>query len=913
MDQKLLQALNNVGFALESLTEAIQSNQDAKSSTAEAIKSGNFGKQLESITVELKSIKSDTQQILKNQETIISLSKEKEKEKTQTVEDAGSKEQQSAIKKGVGTILLIAGAVLAIGLAFKIVGKVDFLSVIALSLAITILAVAFEKIAQMKDLTLKTAAIASASLLMMSIALALSSIALSYIKPVSPAQILTGILIGGMFAIVSFSVEKMMSAFKGRSLKEIGFSALFLPLILTSISIAIALSSYALSYVQPIGLAQFFTATLIAVTFVVLSYGIRGLMRAFKGMGLKSVAMAAIFLPIILPAISLAIAGASYALQLVQPIGLAQFFTALMIGVIFMVLSFGLKQIIKSFKGIDPATAVVAAFMIPILFTAMSVAIWASSELLSNVVPISFSQFLTSIAIALTFVVLAYALSPIIKVANKMNWTTLIKLPLLFTVMSVAIMASSHILSLMAPLSTQQMIQAAILGGTLGIIALIMTPSIKILGKLGIGELLKGSLAIVILAGIIMVTSHILAIGDYDVYPGIGWIAGVALSLTAFGIAAFALGALVFGPQALIFLAGLGAVLGLAGTIVGVSKILSAGQYDNPGMLEWAKATSLLYATFTPILLILGTAALASAVVSIFGPDPWKMAQDAILDVANTIVQVSYILQEGNYSQGPTKEWAEGIAIALGAFSPVYGMLMKNAIFSLFGGGGVGPDEFTEAILTVSDGIITAANKFANANAAFNNPPPVEWADGVGKAISAFSPVYKVLAEQDGWFVDGPSVEDMKNAIITISEGIVEAAKYFAENSAPFEEGKYPSAKWGEGVGAALNAFAPVFKALSEDTGWFTSGDDVIGNMGKGIRAITKSLVESAIIFSLFNGAFGVYPDEEWGKGVGASLNAFAPVFKSLSEDTGWFTSGDDVIQDMAKGVRVLSLSLIHI
>ena len=47
MDQKLLQALNNVGFALESLTEAIQSNQDAKSSTAEAIKSGNFGKQLD--------------------------------------------------------------------------------------------------------------------------------------------------------------------------------------------------------------------------------------------------------------------------------------------------------------------------------------------------------------------------------------------------------------------------------------------------------------------------------------------------------------------------------------------------------------------------------------------------------------------------------------------------------------------------------------------------------------------------------------------------------------------------------------------------------------------------------------------------------------------------------------------------
>lgn len=915
MDQKLLQALNNVGFALESLVEAIASREEAKSSTAEAIKGGNFGKQLESITVELSSIKSDTQQILKNQETIISLSKEKEKEKTQTIEDAGSKDQKESIKKGVGTILLIAGAVLAIGLAFKIVGQVDFLSVISLSLAITILAVAFEKVAQMKDLTLASAAMVSASLVMMSIALVLSSLALSYIQPVSPGQILTGILIGGMFAVVSFSIEKMMSAFEGRSLKEIGYSALFLPLILTSISIAIALSSYALAYVQPIGLAQFFTATLIAVTFVVISHGIRGLMRAFKGMNLKSVAMAALFLPVILPAISLAIAGASYALQLVQPIGLAQFFTSLMIGVLFTVLSFGINKIIKAFDKLNPAQAVAAAFMIPILFTAMSVAIWASSEILSNVVPISLSQFLTAIAIGLTFVILAYALAPIIKVADKMNWTTLIKLPLLFTVMSVAIMASSHILAQMESLSAQQMIQAAILGGTLGVISLLMLPSIKVLGKLGIGELLKGSLAIVLIAGVVMVASHILAIGDYSNYPDLGWIIGVGLSLTTFGIAAAALGLLVFGPQALIFLAGLGAVLGLAGTIVGVSKILSEGEYNNPGMLEWAKATSLLYATFTPIMLILGTAALASAVLSIFGPDPWKMAQSAMLDVADTIVQVSYKLQEGNYSQGPTKEWAEGIAIALGAFSPVYGMLMKNAIFSIFGGGGVGPEEFTEAILTVTDGIITAANKFASpeAQVAFKGGPPEEWARGVGLAIGAFAPVYKVLAENSGWLSSGVSVEDMKSAIMTISQGIVDAAVFFSENTASFDEGKYPSEEWGKGVGAALNAFAPVFKSLSEDTGWFTSGDDVIQDMAKGVRVLSRSLVDAATAFSLSDGIWGSYPDESWAKGVSLSINSYMDIFDELDKrgySTVSFAANSEIlkmgISSMAKVASML-------
>lgn len=895
MDQKLLQALNNVGFALESLVEAIESNQESKSATADAIKGGNFGKQLETISVELKSIKSDTQQILKNQETIISLSKEKEKEKTESIENAGTKEQQSSIKKGVGTILLIAGAVLAIGLAFKIVGQVDFLSVISLSLAITILAVAFERIAQMKDLNLETAAIASASLLMISIALALSSIALSFINPVSPTQILTGILISGMFVIVSYSIEKMMSAFEGKSLKEIGYSVLFLPLVLSSISIAIALSSYALSYVQPIGFGQFFTATLIAVTFVVISYAMKGLLKAFDGRSLKDVALASLFLPIILPAIALGIAGASYALQLVQPIGLSQFFSALMIGIIFTILSFGIKQILKSFKGIDPATAVVAAFMIPILFTAMSVAIWASSEVLSKVVPISFSQFLTSIAISFTFVIIAYALAPVIKMIDKMEWSSLIKLPLLFTVMSVAIMLSSHILSMMAEMSEQQMLQAAILGGVLSVIALIMTPVFKVMDKIGIGEILKGGLAIVVIAGVVMIASHILAIGDYSNYPGLDWIIGVGLSLTTFGIAAGVLGLMVFGPQALIFLAGLGAVLGVAGTIVAVSKILSAGQYNNPGMLEWAQATSLLYATFTPIMLILGTAALASAVLSIFGPDPWKMAQSAMLDVADTIVQVSYKLQEGNYTKGPTKEWAEGIAIALGAFSPVYGMLMKNAIFSIFGGGGVGPDEFTEAILTVSDGIITAADKFANNSVAFQGGPPESWAKGVGLAIGAFAPVYEVLAANSGWFSSG--VEDMKQSIMTISQGIVDAAEFFANNKSPFEEGNYPSEEWGKGVGASLNAFAPVFEALSGKS-WYQSGDDVINNMSNGIRVITSAIVSSARAFSGytydvktgkwtetgFGGVWSAYPSKEWGDGVSTAIKSYIGLFEVIKD-----------------------------
>lgn len=843
MDQKLLQALNNVGSALESLVEAIESKQKSKSATTDAIKGGNFGKQLETISVELKSIKSDTQQILKNQETIISLSKEKEKEKTETIENAGSNNQKEQIKKGVGTILLIAGAVLAIGLAFKIVGAVDFLSVISLSLAITILAVAFERIAQMKDLNYETAAMASASLVMISIGLALSSIALSFMNTVGGTKLLTAIAISGIFVILSHSIEKMISAFKGRSLKEVGYSVLFLP--------------------------------------------------------------------VILPAIALGIAGASYAFQLVQPIGLSQFFSALMIGIIFTILSFGIKQILKSFKGIDPATAVVASFMIPILFTAVSFAILSSSEALSKVKMISLESFFGAILISAIFVVLSFGLKRMISAFKGIDPATAVTasltIPILMVAISGAIWASSKILDEMTVVSEDKLKNAGLIGLGLSLLALVMVPTIKSLSKVSPTEIIKGALIIPALALIVMVSSRILNVGTYENYPGLDWIKGVSLSLLTFALGAFALGLSVSGPQAVIFAAGLGAVLVVAGTIVAVSKILSAGQYDNPGMLEWAKSTALLYAAFTPIMLILGTAALASAVVGVFGPDPWKMAQSAMLDVADTIVKVSYKLQEGNYSEGPTKEWAEGIAIALGAFSPVYGMLMKNAIFSIFGGGGVGPDDFTQAIKTVSQGILSAANFFASPEnpGVWSGHPPEKWAKGVGLAIGAFAPVYEVLAANSGWFKSGVDVEDMKSAIITISKGIVNAAEFFADNKSPFEEGNYPSKKWGEGVGAALGAFSPVFDMLM-DKSWYKSDKSVIDGMISGLVGISKGIISVAFIFSGASASFEYYPKESWSNSVKKSVTIFTDISKYIKEENAQYWRVGRVADRMVSVAKTL-------
>jgi cation transport ATPase len=181
MDKQLLKALDNLSVGLEQLVEALNKKGESKTDTGSALQSGDFGKSLEQISVDIQSIKTDTQEILKNQQTIIGLFKQKKDEKkTDEMEGAGDPKKESQIKKGLATILLIAVAVLAIGMAFKLVGKVNILSVLALGIGIMLVAFAFERVSKIKGptggaMTIKEAVIISAIMVIASLAITVSS------------------------------------------------------------------------------------------------------------------------------------------------------------------------------------------------------------------------------------------------------------------------------------------------------------------------------------------------------------------------------------------------------------------------------------------------------------------------------------------------------------------------------------------------------------------------------------------------------------------------------------------------------------------------------------------------------------------------------------------------------------------
>jgi hypothetical protein len=1078
MDKKLLEALNNLSAALEEIGEALKDSKEGKkSATTEALQAGDFTKELKQINLGIQSIKKDTQDILKQQKTILEISKKKEDDKkTGMFEKTGDKKNESNLKKGIGVILLIAIAVLAIGMAFKLVGKVDFMSVIALSLAMVIISVAFEKIGKtMALISMRDAYHTVIVMVLLAVAIAASSWILGMVKPIGFAQLVTAVLIAGMFAVMSSKLESLFIAVAVFRRMRVKASALLKTMV--AIAAGITASSWVLAFVRPIGFAQAITAILIAGMFAVISYHFERLAIGVTVMSRFRITKMDLVLT--LSAIAAAITVSSWILALVNPLSFGQAITGILIAVMFAVISINLEKIaigVVAFK----RTRVKATDLLLVL-VGIAAAITVSSWILSLVVPITFSAFLTALGIAILFALMSYVMPEMaigIAVMDKTigSKKMLAVVPLVFVAISLAIMLSSHILSMTADMDFMFLLKLLVFGVILGIVILAMMPSVLLVGiaaasGVGAGAILLGAAMIPVIALAIMLSSHILAEGKYKNYPGVKWALGVGASMIGFGLAMIELGIVaITGIGAAAILAGGAMVLLVAATVVETSKIIAKGKYEKYPGLGWILSVGVTMTSFGAAIIALGVLALtglgliavlagaelvpmiaqtivdtdkiiakgkydkypglgwilsvgtsmtgfgaavvALGVLSITGLGlgalaiiagtkmvpkiaqtivetdriiakgkyekypglgwilsvgstmtgfgaavvglgilsitglglgalaiimgtkmvpkiaetivetdriiakgkydkypgwQWalsvgslmtgfglavvtlgtfvvgtfglgglaiKAGAKAVKTIAQSIVDAAWIFKgaEGAFTGGPKKEWAEGVSLALGAFSPIYGMMLRSGIINaLFGGGGVSPDDYASAIRTISRGVVDAGKFFGSkeANVAFTGGPKKEWAEGVGKAIGAFAPVYKMLFDSKNanfWTgAKGPTIESYVSAIKTISRGIIASAQIFAGSKVGYGKGTYPSVEWGKGVGGALSAFAPVFRALS-GAGWFQSGKEAVNDMIYGVKMMSYAIVKVGKIFAWSKLKWDVtaLPSKDW-------------------------------------------------
>jgi hypothetical protein len=905
MDQKLLDALSNLSFALEEISDALKDRKGKKSDTTSALQSGDFSKTIKEIHVGIKSIKKDTEEILKQQKTIIELSKKKTSDKkTDTFESDPKKE--GSIKKGVTSIILIAAGVLAIGLAFKLVGKVDFLSVVGLGIGIYTVSAAFEKIGSLKNLTYKKVFMISSVMPLMGMGIWLASQFLSRVKPMSIGQIITAIGIAGAFYFIAPVITTMMDAMMnpkeitmpgGKKIKTSKFdmgrlkaTMVALPILMIAMALGITLSSYVLSGIKPMGLGQIITAIAIAGMFSIAAMGVKGLIHALteetetkgpggsktKKMDMGKLMKVALFLPIVMMAIALGITLSSYILAGIKPIGLGQAITAILIAGMFAVVSWGIAKMLTALKDLDAAKMASAVVMIPLLLPAIALAITISSWVLGLIKPISFSQFLTALLISILFMAFSVTLLILAKadLFGKIKMKDVIMIPLIFVALATAIMLSSWILSVSAEITFGRSLEILAFSVVMCIAIIVVAATAWVVTKIGnIDMYIEAGISIVVLAATIMIASLIISQGNYKKYPDWKWSLSVGLTFVIFGAAAWIL--MKIGNLDT-YVEGSISILVLAVTIMATSLILSVGNYKKYPDWKWTLGVGLALAAFGVGAVLLGTQVMNPLFYGGLG---------VILVVAVTVVAASHILALGNYKKYPTAKWGLGVGLALGAFG-VGAVLLGTQVMNPFFYGGLG------MILLVSATVVAASHILAKGN--YKKYPTVAWGKGVGLALAGFSLGAVLL----GFNVLNPFFGGGLKKIKQVAQTIVDVSHIFTKGNWK----QFPDTKWAKGISALFKAMDPVFKTISSYNGLFGSFDDIVDGLlrvANGMVLLSKKFKDSAS---------WKYPPLEWGEGVSKNIMKYVNLSNFVSDKLDFlsFSSIRSLVGEMAMTAKIL-------
>jgi len=284
------------------------------------------------------------------------------------------------------------------------------------------------------------------------------------------------------------------------------------------------------------------------------------------------------------------------------------------------------------------------------------------------------------------------------------------------------------------------------------------------------------------------------------------------------------------------------------------------------------------------------------------GPDDFSKA---IVTITEGIVVSATVFSKfkSSFEDGPKKEWAEGVGLSLGAFSPIYSMLVKNQIMKIFGGG-ISSNDFSNAIVTITEGIIISATVFSKFKSSFTDAPSDTWAKGVGTAIGAFAPVFDILSNTSSLFNRSVSGSDLKNAIMTVSNGIIESGIIFSENKVGFDVNSVPGVEWSKAISESIISFSPVFDFVSKNSGWFGADS---GDIKESILNIADSIKEFSVKIS--NGKYTSIVPSEFLDGISATVKMFSSIIKSMEDLDIDIDDGVDNINDIIEGIKEMSES----
>jgi len=728
-------ALGDVVELLKAQTKKDTTDVVSKSMDSMPDKIIQMSEDLATVKKDVSSLKSSTDDIKKS---IQEIKKSKETGMFGKVSETDNKKK---IIDGISVIGLIAGGVLAVGLAFKIIGKVDFLSVLALSASVTALAFSFVMVAKsMKDNKLKSSDVlmVSAVLPIMAAGLMLSSLILSNSATIGVAQGISILIVSVALGAALFFMSKALTASKMKGKHTSQF--LLLPIILPAIALGIMLSTNILKGSSVLSLKQLVSVAVVSIALGASLFFMSKAISASKMEGKHTSQF--LLLPIILPAIALGIAASSLALELVNG-------------------NIDLMGVLKA-----------------------------------------------SLAVGISVLVMM----PTIILINKFKIKTndIIRGSFAILALSGVVVLSSKIISEGDYTGNVPDYQWSL---KVGLSMLVFGGTAFILGKLPKNALIQGMIAMALLVPTIWLADWIISKGDYSKYPSIDWSLGVGLSMLVFGTATAALGFIaISGVGAGALALGMIAVIGISALMYEVDKIVSLGIYKNYPKDKWVESIGKSMLVFGTATVLLGAFALATFGFGI------GAGLSAVLDIADTMVEVDKKLSKGKWGAFPPMEWSESVGLSLMSFTKA---IANNSpgLLDKFGSWLFGEGENENPLLSVATSmksVATELNGFDWENAKY---PSKKWALGVGAALTAFSlmeigagvgkAISGILSLIGGG--SGSPLEDLSLSMVQIAKNMNDPIWNEVK-----EYGGYPSEEWAKGVSMALTAFSSIMSTLDD-------------------------------------------------------------------------------------------------
>lgn len=509
-------------------------------------------------------------------------------------------------------------------------------------------------------------------------------------------------------------------------------------------------------------------------------------------------------------------------------------------------------------SGMTPADATIVALNMVI----MSAGIVGSGYLLNMMPNIGLPTLISSLGVAVTMGVAMYGLAMVSDILNTKEITQMLLIAAVMPVVAGGILASAYLLQDVPAIDVVGVLEAAV--ATAGATVL-MGLAAGVVGKVANPmQVILGTISLIAAAGGLAASSQLISLGDYTNYPSIDWASGFALSMLAALPAVVGLGLIAAtGIGAIAILAGIASMIAVAGGLAATSYIIAGGKYVGGPTKEWSEGVGIAIMAFANAL-----DALEPGVIDMIAGDSLEERILMITKLGAALKTTSFLIAGGKYTGGPSKEWSEGVGIAIMAFANAMDALEPGLIEMLSG----------ESLASRINLMVTLAGKLPLIAAEINknpgqydvkNAPSKQWSEGVGTALMAFANAMGALEPGLLATLTGDSLTQRIAMMLPLAAQLPRIAAMFNATKAVYNTATVPSKDWADGVGGSLVGFATSIAALADEV-----DADEVAMWSAALMPLAPLMSYFGVMLS--KGKYDNYPNKDWVTGIAAFYEAFS-------------------------------------